>query len=131
MASAPPASIDAYIAAFPPDVRAVLEEIRTTIRATAPDATEAISYAIPAFMQDGALVYFAAFKQHVGFYPPVKGDARLEQAVARYANDKGNLRFPLDEPMPLALIRRIVRHRLKQNRTAALGATTRARRSRR
>lgn len=127
----PPASIDAYIAAFPPDVRAVLEAIRSTVRAAAPDADEAISYGIPAFKQDGTLVYFAAFKQHVGFYPPVKGDAKLEQAVARYANDKGNLRFPLDEPMPLPLIRRIVRHRLKQNRAAATTATKNARRSRR
>ena len=130
VASRVPASIDAYIAGFPPDVRAILEEIRATVRTVAPDASEAISYGIPAFKLDGALVYFAAFKQHVGFYPPVHGDAKLEKAVARYANDKGNLRFPLAEPMPLALIRRIVRHRLKQNRAAANAAAKAPRRSR-
>jgi len=115
VASRVPASIDAYIAGFPPDVRAILEEIRATVRTVAPDASEAISYGIPAFKLDGALVYFAAFKQHVGFYPPVHGDAKLEKAVARYANDKGNLRFPLDEPLPMALIERIVRHQAKRD----------------
>ena len=131
MPSAKPVSVDAYIAAFPPGVRRILREVRATVRAAAPDATETISYGIPTFKVHGPVVYFAAFKHHVGLYPPVKGDAKLEKAVARYANDKGNLRFPLDEPMPLALIRRIVRHRLKHNRAAALGATTEARRSRR
>ncbi|HVJ75445.1 MAG TPA: DUF1801 domain-containing protein [Casimicrobiaceae bacterium] len=129
-ASRVPASIDAYIAGFRPEVRAILEEIRATVRPVAPDASEAISYGIPAFKLDGALVYFAGFKQHIGFYPPVRGNAKLEKAVARYANDKGNLRFPLDEPMPLALIRRIVRHRLRQNRAAANAAAMAPRRSR-
>jgi hypothetical protein len=77
---------------------------------------EGISYAIPCFKLDGALVYFAAFSQHIGFYPPVKGDPRLEKAVAKYAGEKGNLRFPLDAPIPYALIGRIVKHRVKQNR---------------
>ncbi|MEO8486634.1 MAG: DUF1801 domain-containing protein [Betaproteobacteria bacterium] len=125
---AKPATIDAYIAAFPPAVRAVLEEVRAAVRDAAPDAREAISYGIPAFMQDGALVYFAAFKQHVGFYPPVRGDARLAKAVARHANDKGNLRFSLDAPMPLALIARIVRHRVKQNGAKASAARKTVRR---
>ena len=129
-ASRVPASIDAYIAGFRPEVRAILEEIRATVREVAPNASEAISYGIPAFKLDGALVYFAGFKQHIGFYPPVRGNAKLEKAVARYANDKGNLRFPLDEPMPLALIRRIVRHRLKQNRATANAAAKAPRRSR-
>ena len=70
-------------------------------------------------MLDGALVYFAAFKHHIGFYPPVRGDAALEKAVAPYANEKGNLSFPLDEPIPYPLIARIVRHRVKQNRAKA------------
>jgi len=130
-ASRVPASIDAYIAGFPPEVRAILEDVRSTVRAAAPDASETISYGIPAFKQDGTLVYFAAFQRHIGLYPPVRGDAKLEAAVSRYANDKGNLRFPLDEPMPLALIRRIVRHRLKQSRAAANAATTSPRRPRR
>jgi uncharacterized protein YdhG (YjbR/CyaY superfamily) len=80
-----------------------------------PDAQEAISYRIPAFRLNGVLVYFAAFQKHVGFYPPVRGDARLERAVSPYAGEKGNLRFPIDQPMPLALIERITRLRVKQN----------------
>lgn len=114
-----PDTIEAYIAACPRDVRPVLEQVRRTIREAAPDAQETISYAIPAFRLEGMLVYFAAFKHHVGFYPPVRGDARLARAVARYAGEKGSLRFPLDAPMPLALIARIVKHRAKQNRSAA------------
>ena len=112
MATRKPASVDAYVAGFPPAVRALLEQLRALVRSIAPDATETISYGIPTYKRDGGLVHFAAFKQHIGFYPPVNGDARLEQAVARYANEKGNLRFPLDEPLPLALIERIVRHQL-------------------
>lgn len=108
-------SIDAYIAAFPPKVRTLLKQIRATVRAAAPDADEAISYGIPAFRQQGVLVYFAAFRQHIGFYPPIRGDAKLEKAAARYAGEKGNLRFPLDQPMPHALIGRIVKLRRKQN----------------
>ena len=110
-----PHTIDQYIAGFSPDVRAILTRIRETIRDAAPDATEAISYRIPAFKQDGVLVYFAAFKKHIGLYPPVSGDARLVKAVARYAGPKGNLQFPLDEPIPYDLIARITRHRVKQN----------------
>lgn len=127
VASRVPASIDAYIAGFPPDVRAILEEIRATVRTVAPDASEAISYGIPAFKLDGALVYFAAFKQHVGFYPPVHGDAKLEKAVARYANDKGNLRFPLAEPIPWDLVERIVTLRVQQDRAAAAAPRRRGR----
>ena len=114
-ARAKPKSIPQYITLFPPDVREVLQEIRATIRAAAPDAEETISYQIPAFMFNGPLVYFAAFKNHIGFYPPVRGDAKIEKAVARYAGPKGNLQFPLDEPIPLGLITRIVKLRLKQN----------------
>ena len=111
-----PNSIDQYIAAFSPEVRAILQRIRTTIGNAAPDARETISYQIPAFMLNGPLVYFAAFKKHIGFYPPVRGDARLENAVAPYAGEKGNLRFPIDHPIPYRLIERIVKHRVKQNR---------------
>jgi uncharacterized protein YdhG (YjbR/CyaY superfamily) len=111
-----PTSIDDYIARFSPDVQSILRRIRSTVRKGAPDAIEGISYAIPCFKLDGALVYFAAFKGHIGFYPPVRGDARLEKAVSKYAGQKGNLRFPLDEPIPYALIERIVKVRAKQNR---------------
>ena len=110
-----PATIDEYISGFPPEVQAVLQRIREVVRDAAPEAEEAISYRIPAFKQNGVLVYFAAFKAHIGLYPPVKGDARLERAVAAYAGEKGNLRFPLNEPVPFDLIGRIARLRLKQN----------------
>jgi uncharacterized protein YdhG (YjbR/CyaY superfamily) len=110
-----PKSIDQYVAAFSPEVQAILQRIRATIGNAAPDARETISYQIPAFMLNGPLVYFAAFKKHIGFYPPVRGDARLENAVAPYAGEKGNLRFPLDHPIPYRLIERIVKHRVKQN----------------
>jgi uncharacterized protein YdhG (YjbR/CyaY superfamily) len=111
-----PRDIDEYISGFAPEVRLILERIRSTIRRAAPGAQETISYQIPAFRQDGVLVYFAAFKKHIGFYPPVRGDAALEKAVGRYAGEKGNLRFPLDEPIPYALIARIVKLRARQDR---------------
>lgn len=110
-----PKDVDAYIAAAPAAVRPILEEIRRVVRAAAPEAVERISYRMPAFEQQGILVYFAAFQQHIGLYPPVSGDAKLEQALAPYAGPKGNLKFPLDRPVPYALIRRIVRLRLEQN----------------
>jgi len=113
-----PKDIDEYISAFSPEVQSILESIRATIRETAPDARETISYGMPAFRLEGILVYFAAFRKHIGFYPPVKGDDRLLKAVAPYAGPKGNLRFPLDRPMPLALIERIVKLRVKQDRAA-------------
>lgn len=121
MATARPAprTIDEYIASFPPDIRSILERIRSTIRAAAPDAREGISYRIPTFTLNGVLVYFAAFKHHIGLYPPVAGDARLMAAVSPYAGEKGNLKFPLDRPIPYGLIERIVKQRVKQNRTKA------------
>ena len=112
-------TMDEYIATFPPKVRAILRKVRSTIRRAAPEAEETISYRIPTFKLQGPLVHFAAFKDHVGFYPPVKGDASIEKAVARYANEKGNLRFPLDEPIPYRLIERIVKLRVKQNLSKA------------
>ena len=108
--------IDEYVSGFAPEVRLILERIRSAIRRAAPGAREMISYQIPAFRQNGVLVYFAAFKKHIGFYPPVRGDAALEKAVGRYAGEKGNLRFPLDEPIPYALIARIVKFRARQDR---------------
>lgn len=109
-----PATIDAYIAAREPHVQKILSDIRATIRQHAPDAEEVISYQMPAFKQKGILVYFAAWKQHIGLYPPVSGDDALVAAVAPYAGPKGNLQFPLDAPIPHALIARIVKHRLQQ-----------------
>jgi uncharacterized protein YdhG (YjbR/CyaY superfamily) len=108
-------TIDDYVAAFSPEVRAILEKIRRTIGTAAPDAEEAISYRMPTFKQDGVLVHFAAFKNHIGLYPPIRGDAGLEKAISPYAGEKGNLRFPLDRPIPYDLIERIVKLRVKQN----------------
>jgi len=119
---ATPKSIDEYIASFSPEVQAILESIRLTIKEAAPGAQETISYNMPTFALDGALVHFAAFKKHIGFYPPVRGDARLKKAVATYAGQKGNLRFPLDQPIPYGLIERIVKLRVKQMLSKAAGA---------
>jgi len=108
-------SIDEYIASMPEDVRPVLQAVRATVRKAAPQAEERISYRMPAFFQGGVLVYFAAFKQHIGLYPPVQ-DASLKPLLAKYAGPKGNLKFPLSEPMPHALIGRIVEARIAENR---------------
>jgi uncharacterized protein YdhG (YjbR/CyaY superfamily) len=107
--------IDGYISQFPDDVQAILEKVRTTISSAAPEAKETISYLMPAFKLHGMLVYFAAWKNHIGLYPPISGDKTLEKAVARYAGPKGNLQFPLDEPIPYDLIKRIVKLRVKQD----------------
>ena len=120
---APANDVDAYIAAFAPPVQGVLRKVRATIRKVAPDADEKISYRMPSFTLDGALVYYAAFKNHIGLYPPVRGDAKLMHDIAPYAGEKGNLRFPLDTPIPYALIARIVKARVRENRerTSARG----------
>ena len=116
-----PKDVDSYIASFPRDHKALLKKVQRTIRAAAPEASEVISYNIPAYRQNGMLVYFAGFKHHIGLYPPVRGNAALEKAVAKYAGPKGNLQFPYDEPLPLALITRIVRHNVKQDLARAAG----------
>jgi uncharacterized protein YdhG (YjbR/CyaY superfamily) len=113
------ATIDEYIAAAPAEVRPILKQIRATIRAAAPDAKEVISYRMPAFRMRGVLVYFAAFNNHIGMYPPVSGDAKLQQDVRPYAGPKGNLRFPLDQPIPYDLIKRIVSLKVKQDEAKA------------
>jgi uncharacterized protein YdhG (YjbR/CyaY superfamily) len=123
MARATPKSIDEYIASFSPEVQAILGRIRLTIRNAAPDARETISYKMPAFTLNGILVYFAAFKKHIGLFPPVSGDARLEKAISPYAGEKGNLRFPLDQPIPYGLIERIVKLRVKQDLSKAASST--------
>jgi uncharacterized protein YdhG (YjbR/CyaY superfamily) len=110
-----PQDIDGYISQYPADVQAILEKVRTTIQQAAPDAKEIISYLMPAFKQHGILVYFAAWEKHIGLYPPISGDKAIEKAIARYAGPKGNLQFPLDEPIPYDLIERLVKLRLKQD----------------
>lgn len=120
-AQSTPRNIDEYIAAFAPKVQTILNKIRLTIKKEAPEAEERISYRMPAFFLSRVLVYFAAFKTHIGLYPPVTGDAKLLKSLGRYRGPKGNLKFPLNDPIPYALIERIVKARVKelQDRTAA------------
>jgi uncharacterized protein YdhG (YjbR/CyaY superfamily) len=114
-ASEKPSSVDEYIASFEPEVQAILQKVRATVRAAAPGAAEVISYRMPALKQNGVLVYFAAFKSHIGFYPPIKGDPKLEQEASVYAGEKGNLRFPMDKPIPYKLIGALTKLRAKQD----------------
>jgi len=110
----PPGNIDEYIASFSPEVQTILEKIRLTIREAAPEAEEKISYQMPTFALMGNLVHFAAFKKHIGLYPPVKGDEKLKADISPYRGEKGNLKFPLDDPIPYTLISRIVKFRVKE-----------------
>ncbi len=110
----PSRNIDDYIASFAPEIQSILERIRLTIREAAPEAQEKISYQMPTFALRGNLVHFAAFKKHVGLYPPVLGDKKLKAEIAPYRGEKGNLKFPLDEAIPYALISRIVKFRVKE-----------------
>lgn len=125
-----PTTVDEYISAFSPEVQGILQRVREVAREAAPDAQEVISYRMPAFKQGGVLVYFAAFKNHIGLYPPVSGDPAIEKAVAAYAGEKGNLRFPFAKPIPYDLIARITALRLKQNLAKALVKRTTSRSSR-
>jgi uncharacterized protein YdhG (YjbR/CyaY superfamily) len=109
-----PTTIDEYIRGFRPKVQAILRKIRSTIREAAPDAEEKISYRMPAFAQGGILIYFAAFKEHIGIYPPVRGDEKLDRLLSQYKGPKGNLKLPLDEPIPYGLLHKIVKLRVKQ-----------------
>jgi uncharacterized protein YdhG (YjbR/CyaY superfamily) len=110
----PPTTIDEYIALYPADVQKILKKIRQTIKKAAPDSEEKISYRMPAFFQNGVLIYFGGFKKHIGLYPPIRDEA-LKSEAAPYAGDKGNLQFPLDQPIPYELIERIVKSRLRDN----------------
>jgi uncharacterized protein YdhG (YjbR/CyaY superfamily) len=116
-----PASVDEYIEGFPPEVQAILQRVRQVVGEAAPLAQEVISYRMPALKQNGVLVYFAAFKGHIGLYPPVTGDKGIEKAVAPYAGENGNLRFPFAKPIPYDLIARITALRVKQDTAKAEG----------
>lgn len=108
-------TIDQYIADFPPDVQEILQQVRHTIHEAAPDATEDIKYAMPTFVLNGNLVHFAAFKSHIGFYPTPQGIEEFDKALSAYKQGKGSVQFPIDEPMPLTLIRQMVEFRAKKN----------------
>jgi len=112
--------MDDYIAGFPAEVQAVLKRIRSAIQKAVPGAEEAISYQIPTFRLNGKnLIHFAAFKEHVGLYPAPREDAEFKDDLSRYDGGKGTVRFPFDEPLPLDLIRRIVRFRVRKNADSA------------
>ncbi len=113
-----PDSIDSYITQFPSDVQARLQKLRTTILKLAPGATEAMSYQIPTFKLNGNLVHFAAFKKHIGFYPGAAGIAAFQDELAGYKSAKGSVQFPLDQALPLDLVKKIVKFRVAQNLAA-------------
>jgi len=110
-----PKNIDAYIAGFPSDIQEILQKIRITIKAAAPEAEETISYKMPTFNFKGYLVYFAAYKAHIGFYPAPNGYEEFKEEIAAYGGGKGTLQFPYDKPIPYDLISRIVKLRLQEN----------------
>ena len=108
-------SIDEYIANSPKEVQKKLKDMRATIKAAAPDATEKISYQMPTFYLEGNLVHFAALKNHIGFYPTPSGVQAFIKETAKYASTKGAIQFPLDKPLPLKLVSKIVKFRVKEN----------------
>ncbi|MDI9364891.1 MAG: DUF1801 domain-containing protein [Flavobacterium sp.] len=111
--------IDSYIAEFPEATQALLQQIRATIKAIATEATETISYGIPTFVYHGNLVHFAGYKQHIGFYPGAAGIAAFKEEISNYKWAKGSVQFPLNAPLPLDLVTRIVQYRLAQNAAKA------------
>lgn len=110
-----PKTIDEYIAGFPEAVQTILQEVRQTIKAAAPQAEEAISYQMPTFKLRGNLVHFAAFKNHIGFYPVPSGVEQFKDELSAFKQGKGSVQFPLDKPMPYDLMRRIVLFRVEEN----------------
>jgi len=111
----PVKNIDEYIAGFPRDIRAILEELRVTIAKAAPQAVETINYQIPTFTVQGNLVHFAAYKNHIGFYPTPSGIEAFKKELSAYEGAKGSVQFPINEPLPLKLITKIVKFRVKEN----------------
>ena len=108
-------SIDEYIALFPEEIQKILQELRSTIKTAAPGAEEKISYQMPAFTQKGILVYFAAWKNHIGFYPTSSGTQAFKQELSVYKSSKGSVKFAIDKPLPLDLISNIVKFRVAEN----------------
>jgi uncharacterized protein YdhG (YjbR/CyaY superfamily) len=116
-----PTTVDAYIADFPPEVQAILEQIRRVIHEAAPNVEETISYRMLAFTLNGRyLVYIAAYKKHIGLYPAPMGVEEFQEAVSMYGAGKGTMKFPLDQPIPFELIRKVVRFREKENAERAV-----------
>ena len=109
------ADIDEYISTFPAETRKLLQQLRATIRKAAPRAEETISYGMPAFRQHRVLVYFAGYARHIGFYPTGTGIAAFKAELSAYKHSKGAVQFPLDKPLPLALIRRMVQYKVRED----------------
>jgi uncharacterized protein YdhG (YjbR/CyaY superfamily) len=107
--------IDEYIATFPNDVQGKLEGLRSAIKEAAPEAEEVISYGMPAFKMNRVLVYFAAYKSHIGFYPTASGISAFKDELSRYKQSKGAVQFPIEEPVPLDLVRRMVKFRVEED----------------
>jgi uncharacterized protein YdhG (YjbR/CyaY superfamily) len=107
-------NIDEYIASFPEETQNLLEQVRTTIKKAAPDAGETISYGIPTFTLSGNLVHFADFTNHIGFYPTPSGIETFKKELSAYEGAKGSVKFPIDKPLPLELICKIVKFRVKE-----------------
>jgi uncharacterized protein YdhG (YjbR/CyaY superfamily) len=120
MISKAPTSIDEYIADFPEDIQSLLNQVRSTVKQAAPDAEESIGYGMPAYKTHGKpLVYFAAFKNHIGFYATPTGHAEFAKELSKYKQGKGSVQFPIDQPMPLKLIAQIVEFRVIENQEKA------------
>jgi len=121
--------IDKYIAAFPKDTQVLLEQLRDTIIKAAPDAVELISYQMPAYKLHGMLVYFAGYKNHIGFYPTSSGIEAFKKELSVYKGAKGSVQFPLDSPLPLSLITKIVQYKVKENLAKAAAKSKRKKNS--
>jgi uncharacterized protein YdhG (YjbR/CyaY superfamily) len=115
MISNKPKDVDEYIEAFPKEIQMKLEEMRSVIKKAAPNAKETINYSIPTFTLYGNLVHFAAFKNHIGFYATPTGNDAFKKELSAYKVGKGSIQFPFDQPLPLSLIAKIVKFRVKQN----------------
>lgn len=115
MAKNPYHTVDEYIATFPASTQKLLEQIRRTIKKAAPEAEETISYNMPAYKLNGPLVYFAGYKNHIGFYATPTGHSAFKKELSNYKEGKGSVQFPIDQPLPLDLIRRIVKFRVEEN----------------
>lgn len=114
MKNTPPKDIDEYIQRNPKDIQIILKKIRAAVRKAAPNAGEGISYQIPAFKLEGNLVYFAAFSEHISFFPTSSGVAKFKKELAKYETSKGTIKFPLDQPIPYGLIMKITKFRVKE-----------------
>ena len=122
-------NVDEYIAGFPKETQKLLKQVRATIRKAVPKAQETIKYGMPAYVYHGNLVYFAGYKNHIGFYPVPSGDASLKKEILEYKTGKGSIQFPLEKPMPLELIRKMIDFRIHENLQKKRGREDRRRKT--